>query len=78
MVFSSLTFMFAFLPAFLAVYFVMPWRPAKNVILLLFSLLFYAWGEPVYVFLMMGSILANWALALAIGKASKGGSEDFG
>ena len=49
MVFSSTIFLFAFLPAFLAVYFVMPRRAARNIVLLAFSLLFYAWGEPVYV-----------------------------
>ena len=46
MVFSSLLFLFYFLPAVLAVYFIVP-RKAKNVVLLLFSLFFYAWGEPV-------------------------------
>ncbi len=66
MVFSSNVFLFAFLPLFLAVYFIIPWRPAKNVVLLLFSLLFYAWGEPIYVFLMIGSIIVNWLMALVI------------
>lgn len=66
MVFSSLVFLFAFLPLFLAVYFLLPGIIAKNVALLIFSLLFYAWGEPIYVFLMMGSILANWLLALML------------
>ena len=66
MVFSSSVFLFAFLPLFLAVYFIIPWRPAKNVVLLLFSLLFYAWGEPIYVFLMIGSIIVNWLMALVI------------
>ncbi len=67
MVFSSSVFLFAFLPAVLAAYFLLPWRPAKNVILLLASLLFYAWGEPVYVILMICSIAANWLLGMAIG-----------
>lgn len=67
MVFSSTVFLFAFLPLFFAVYFMLPWRPARNVALLLFSLAFYAWGEPVYVCLMIGSIALNWLLALAIG-----------
>ncbi len=66
-------FLFAFLPLFLAVYFIMPWRPAKNVVLLLFSLLFYAWGEPVYVFLMIGSIIINWLMALLIDGADRKG-----
>lgn len=72
MVFSSTIFLFAFLPLFLAVYFAMPWRPAKNVVLLLFSLLFYAWGEPVYVWLMVASIGFNWLFAFIIGKCGEG------
>ena len=52
MIFSSLFFVFVFLPAVLAVYFLVP-RKFKNICLFLFSLLFYAWGEPVYVFLML-------------------------
>lgn len=70
MVFSSSIFLFAFLPLFLAVYFIVPKRPVKNIVLLLFSLLFYAWGEPVYVWLMVGSICFNWAFGFAIGKCS--------
>lgn len=71
MVFSSSVFLFAFLPLFLAVYFIMPRRAAKNVVLLAFSLVFYAWGEPVYVWLMVFSILFNWVFGLLIG-ASRG------
>ncbi|MCI8366280.1 MAG: MBOAT family protein [Eggerthellaceae bacterium] len=71
MVFSSSVFLFAFLPLFLAAYFAMPRRGAKNVVLLLFSLLFYAWGEPVYVWLMVGSICFNWAFGFAIGKCAE-------
>lgn len=70
MVFSSTVFLFAFLPLFLAAYFLMPFRSAKNVGLLLFSLLFYAWGEPVYVFLMIGVIFLNWGIGLMISSAS--------
>ncbi|MCI8306168.1 MAG: MBOAT family protein [Enterorhabdus sp.] len=68
-VFSSTIFLFAFFPLFLAVYFAMPWRAVRNGVLLAFSLVFYAWGEPVYVWLMVGSILMNWALALCISRA---------
>lgn len=78
MVFSSTIFLFAFLPLFLAVYFALPWRPARNVALLLFSLLFYAWGEPVYVWLMVGSIVANWLFALWIGWLGGGASPKSG
>lgn len=70
MVFSSSVFLFAFLPAFLAVYFLMPRRSAKNIVLLAFSLLFYAWGEPVYVWLMVFSICFNWAFGFAISKST--------
>ena len=63
MVFSSLLFLFYFLPAVLAVYFIVP-RKAKNVVLLLFSLFFYAWGEPVYILLMLFSICMDYLLGL--------------
>jgi len=59
MIFSSLTFLLLFLPATLLLYFLVPMK-GKNLILLLMSLLFYAWGEPVYVILMIYSILANY------------------
>jgi len=55
MVFSSLLFLFRFLPAVLILYFLAPKR-IRNVILFLFSLFFYAWGEPKYVFLMLFSL----------------------
>ncbi len=73
MVFSSSVFLFAFLPLFLAVYLVVPTRSAKNVILLLFSLFFYAWGEPIYVFLMIGSIIVNWFFGMWMSKCAAGG-----
>ena len=61
MVFSSLLFLFYFLPAVLVVYFLVPYR-FKNVVLLVFSLAFYGWGEPVYVLLMVFSILMDYSL----------------
>ena len=61
MVFSSLLFLFYFLPAVLVVYFLVP-RRFKNVVLLVFSLAFYGWGEPVYVLLMVFSILMDYSL----------------
>ena len=70
MVFSSSVFLFAFMPLFFIGYFIMPKRAAKNVWLLIASLFFYAWGEPVYVLLMVASILVNWALGLATGAAA--------
>lgn len=67
MVFSSLVFLFAFLPMALAVYYVAP-RRAKNAILLLLSLLFYAWGEPIYILVMLASLSAAYAFGIAIGE----------
>lgn len=59
MLFSSITFLFLFLPVVLAVYYLVPGK-GKNMFLLLASLFFYAWGEPVYVILMILSILLNY------------------
>ncbi len=68
MVFSSLVFLLAFLPAVLAFYFLMPARytGGRNAVLLAASLIFYGWGEPKYILLMLLSILFNYLLALAI------------
>ena len=66
MLFSSIPFLFYFLPAVLIVYFLVP-RVAKNAVLLVSSLLFYAWGEPRYVVLMVLSIAFNYFTGLAIG-----------
>ena len=65
MVFSSTIFLFAFLPITLVGYYLLG-RRLKNVFLLIASLLFYAWGEPKFVFVMMGSILVNHCFALVI------------
>lgn len=59
MVFSSLLFLFRFLPAVLLAYYVAP-RRWRNLILFLSSLVFYAWGEPVYLILMLVSILTSY------------------
>ena len=63
MVFSSLNFLFIFLPVTLAIYLLVPFA-AKNIILLLASVFFYAWGEPVYVVLMLLSIVFNYIVGL--------------
>lgn len=60
MVFSSVPFLFYFLPALLALYFIVPWR---NAVLLTMSLLFYAWGEGLYLFIILASIGFNHAFA---------------
>ena len=66
MVFSSTVFLFLFLPILWLFYF-LPFgksRRWKNGVLLVFSVGFYAWGEPLFVLVMLASILVNWALAL--------------
>ena len=68
MLFSSIPFLYCFLPVVVLVYFLVP-RTLKNAVLLLFSLVFYAWGEPKYVFLMLATILSFYGCGLAIGKA---------
>ena len=73
MVFSDLFFLFVFLPAFAITYLVATWidrgvsagspqrsHLAQNSVLVVFSLIFYAWGEPVYVFLMLFSVFVNF------------------
>lgn len=65
MVFSSITFLFYFLPVFLALYFLTPF---KNWVLLIASLLFYAWGELAYSVLMIFSIIINFLFGLFIAK----------
>ena len=69
MVFSSLIFLFVFLPIVLLIYYISP-RPLKNFVILLFSLIFYAWGEPKFIFLIILSILINYIGALQIVKNS--------
>ena len=71
MVFSSSVFLFIFLPVVLGLYFIFPSRKVKNYWILVASLFFYAWGEPVYIVLMLVSIVANWLFALAIGRTRK-------
>ncbi len=65
MVFSSTLFLFRFLPLFMILYFIAPGR-MKNVILFLGSLLFYAWGEPVYVCLLLFAVVVNYVQSLAM------------
>ena len=71
MEFSSILFLFVFFPIFLITYFIIKKRTYRNVVLLLFSLLFYAWGEPFYIFLMISSIIINYFLAVLIDKNRK-------
>ncbi len=71
MVFSSLYFLYIFLPVVLILYYALPRTSVRNCILLLASIIFYAWGEPVYVFLMIFSILINYVLGLDIARSGK-------
>ena len=67
MLFCSLTFLFIFLPILTLIYYLSN-NKYRNIILLIASLLFYAWGEPKYIFLMLISIGVNYLLALIIEK----------
>ncbi len=70
MLFSSLIFIFAFLPIVLALYYLCfrKNRAMQNFVLTVASLFFYAWGEPKFVLVMIGSIIVNWLLALLADK----------
>ena len=67
MLFSSITFLFLFLPVTVLIYYLVP-QKTKNLVLLIASLFFYAWGEPVYVVLMILSILLNFFCGKDIGE----------
>lgn len=75
MLFSSVIFLFAFLPVCFFFYYVVfrKSRLWRNIFLLVASLIFYAWGEPLYVLLMIFSIVANWFCALMMGRQEKPG-----
>ena len=68
MVFSDLLFLFLFLPLNLLLQRLMPNIRGKNIVMLLFSLFFYTWGEPVYVLLLIATTFVNWAAALVMEK----------
>lgn len=67
MVFSSLTFLFAFLPLTLIVYYLVP-KKAKNIVILISGLVFYAWGEPIYVLAMILSTFIDYTAGRIIAK----------
>lgn len=75
MVFSSLFFCFAFLPANLLCYYLCKSTEAKNLVLLVFSLIFYAWGEPVYILLLVAMAFLCWIFSLLI-ETSKNKNEE--
>ena len=68
MPFSSIPFLYYFFPAVCLLYFLSP-RKLKNTVLLVSSLIFYGWGEPKYLFLMIATILTFYLCGLAIGKS---------
>ena len=71
MVFSTVLFISFFLPTVFILTLIIPSVRGKNAVLILASLLFYSYGEPIYVLLMLVSCLANWALALALDTRKK-------
>lgn len=73
MVFSSMAFIIVFLPALLILYFATPrkWKNARQYILLLFSLVFYGAGEPLYIFLILGCISVSWLLTGKVKERNK-------
>lgn len=76
MLFSSLTFLLLFLPLVLLIYFVMPSRTLKNLTLLTASILFYAWGEPIYVVLIIFSTLNDYVFARLVQKEKDLGNKN--
>jgi alginate O-acetyltransferase complex protein AlgI len=70
MLFTSLEFLFLFFPLTIGINFLLP-KKFRNYWLLLTSLFFYAWGEPTFIIVMLGSILANYLLALRISEEKK-------
>lgn len=67
MIFSSIIFIFMFLPIALLVYYLSP-KKLRNFVLFILSIIFYAWGEPIYVVLILVSIVFDYLCALIIGK----------
>ncbi|MEF2820436.1 MAG: MBOAT family O-acyltransferase [Clostridium sp.] len=70
MVFSSILFIFRFLPIAMGIYFLTP-KKLKNLSLLILSLIFYSWGEPRYFLLMIASIFVDYFISINIEKNNK-------
>ncbi len=75
MVFSSLVFICVFLPVVFLLHVLIPGMRGKNALLIVASLVFYAYGEPVYVVLMIASTLVNWGLGLLMGQKAADGED---
>lgn len=72
MLFSSIIFILFFLPVVFAGYYLLSFsRRLQNILLFIASIMFYAWGEPIYVFLMLTSILVNWFFGLSVSRVKK-------
>jgi len=78
LVFSNLFFLYIFLPANIILYFAARSTRTRNIIMVAFSLVFYAWGEPVWVFLLIATAFMNWLLALQIRQCRDEGKEAGG
>ena len=75
MVFSNLFFLYVFLPALFLAYFVIKNNTCRRIVLLAFSLLFYAWGEPIAIFLMIGLVLGDYLFGLLIDHVYSAGAK---
>ncbi|MBQ8267194.1 MAG: MBOAT family protein [Clostridia bacterium] len=75
MVFSSLFFLYLFLPLNLVIYYFAKTIKARNIVMLIFSLVFYAWGEPLYVLLLIFMTVCDWLISLYIGKQAAHGTK---
>lgn len=71
MVFSSLTFLLLFFPIVIILYFIIKNEKYRNAVLLIFSLLFYAWGEPKWILVMLFTVGINYLCGIAISKSNK-------
>ncbi len=73
MVFSSIVFLWVLLPIILICYYICPYLKARNFLLVIFSLFFYAWGEPKHIVLMLLSVLVNYVFGILIERGRKKG-----
>ena len=74
MVFSSPYFLFLYLPIVLLVYYLTPLK-ARNAVLLVFNLIFYAWGEPVYILIMFASIAIDYTHGMLVERCKRRGND---
>jgi len=77
MVFSSLSFLVFFLPIVFILYFITPYDSVRNGVLVVFSLLFYAWGEPTYILIMLIMVTGDYLLARKISSCESQGQKKF-